>query len=291
MRPPIIRFRSARKRPALRGHHARLLEVDGVQRHVLGTDLPAPRGVPMCGVPRPGGAVTGRAAYASRRGSVAQGLDVPSATWPPLSRTTMRRSRAASFRATGVSGPAPTMQTSASSVVLSSVRRPLPYARASAAVRLDSRRRSARRANMPVAESLSSCHAAHPSIARAASSGHRSVVSQVGARGSPWWCERSGHGAFVMEYLGARRDIRLLVQDEAACAGDRNRAGAVDTPYFSVPDDDDELLEAPSPHAFALETPPVSDVVRHQRLLRGIRTSSAEHASFSTIEATRCGRS
>ena len=70
------------------------------------------------------------------------------------------------------------------------------------------------------------------------------VVSQHGARGIPLVVVNGDSGApEVLEHLRRRSDIRLTVRDEASLPR-ALRAGRamVDTPYFAVLDDDDQLL-------------------------------------------------
>ena len=70
------------------------------------------------------------------------------------------------------------------------------------------------------------------------------VVSQQGVRGIPLVVVNGDSGApEVLEHLRRRSDIRLTTREEASLPG-ALRAGRamVDTPYFAVLDDDDQLL-------------------------------------------------
>jgi glycosyltransferase involved in cell wall biosynthesis len=114
------------------------------------------------------------------------------------------------------------------------------------------------------------------------------VVSQQGPRGIPLVIVNGPAGApEVLEHLRRRADIRLVTLNEASLP-DALRAGRtlVDTPYFAVLDDDDELLPgALRARLEGLEAAPGTDLVVTNGFLAGFGRRELNIADFRRIEA------
>jgi glycosyltransferase involved in cell wall biosynthesis len=115
-----------------------------------------------------------------------------------------------------------------------------------------------------------------------------SAVAQQGARGIPLVVVNGGVGApDVLDLLRRRTDIRLVMLEEANLPN-ALRAGRalVDTPFFAVLDDDDELLPgALRTRLEALETAAGADVVVTSGFLEGFGRRDVNIADFGRIEA------
>jgi Glycosyl transferase family 2 len=118
------------------------------------------------------------------------------------------------------------------------------------------------------------------------------VHSQKGARGVPLVVVNGDAGApDLLEHLHRRPDIRLTVLEEAhlprALRAGRAR---VDTPYFAVLDDDDELLpDALRARLDALEHGPHADVVVTSGFLEGHDRRELNIVDFRDVEADPLG--
>jgi len=114
------------------------------------------------------------------------------------------------------------------------------------------------------------------------------VVSQKGARGVPVVVVNGRVGApDLLAHLYRRSDIRLVVLEEAnlprALQVGRQR---VQTPYFAVLDDDDELLpEALEIRVAALESGPHADVLVTNGFLAGRGRTELNIADFAEVDA------
>jgi glycosyltransferase involved in cell wall biosynthesis len=115
-----------------------------------------------------------------------------------------------------------------------------------------------------------------------------SVTSQTGARGIPLVVLNGARGApEVVEHLRGRTDIRLVEQAEASLprALETGRA-SVDTPYFGVLDDDDELLPAAlQTRLAALAAGRDADVLVTNGLLEGFGRRELNIVDFEPIRA------
>lgn len=115
-----------------------------------------------------------------------------------------------------------------------------------------------------------------------------SVVSQEGARGLPLVVVNGAAGApEILEHLRRRADIRLVTLQEASLpAALRAGRARVDTSYFAVLDDDDELLPgALRTRLEALEGAAGADLVVTNGFLAGFGRRELNIADFRRIEA------
>ena len=114
------------------------------------------------------------------------------------------------------------------------------------------------------------------------------VVAQKGVRGVPLVVVNGRVGApDLLTHLHRRPDIRLVILEEAnlprALQAGRQR---VQTPYFAVLDDDDELLpNALEIRLAALEAGPPADVVVTNGVLAGRGRAELNIADFREVEA------
>ena len=114
------------------------------------------------------------------------------------------------------------------------------------------------------------------------------VVSQDGVRGIPLVVVNGNAGApEALARLRRRADIRLVVRDEADLPRALQAGRAlVDTPYFAVLDDDDELLPgALRTRLDALEQAPGTDVVVTNGFLEDAGTRALNIEDFRRIRA------
>jgi glycosyltransferase involved in cell wall biosynthesis len=115
-----------------------------------------------------------------------------------------------------------------------------------------------------------------------------SAVAQQGARGIPLVVVNGGAAApEVLAHLRGRTDIRLTMLDEANLpAALRAGRALVDTPFFSVLDDDDDLLPgALRTRLDALEAAADADVVVTSGYLEGFGRREVNIADFARTEA------
>jgi len=115
-----------------------------------------------------------------------------------------------------------------------------------------------------------------------------SVIHQTGARGVPIVVVNGPLGApEVLTHLRRRTDIRLAVLEEASLpVALRTGRAMVDTPFFSVLDDDDELLPgALRTRLDAFVTEPVPDVVVTGGYLESAGRRRVEIEDFRRVEA------
>jgi hypothetical protein len=130
--------------------------------------------------------------------------------------------------------------------------------------------------------------AAHPERARGLARAIGSVLSQVNARGVPLVVVNGmAASSEVLRLLRRRTDIRLAVLDDASLphALEAGRA-MVDTPYFGVLDDDDELLPyGLSTRLDAFAADPDADVIVTNGYLEGVGRRSMNIADFAAIQA------
>jgi len=114
-----------------------------------------------------------------------------------------------------------------------------------------------------------------------------SVTSQQGACGLPIVViNGSSASADLRDSLAGRRDLRVITLAEPGLPG-ALRAGraAVETPYFSVLDDDDELLPgALKARMGAFDDDPQADVVVTNGYLEGLERRRLNVESFREIE-------
>ncbi len=128
------------------------------------------------------------------------------------------------------------------------------------------------------------CRERASSLIRAIDSG----VAQPGARGIPLVIVNGGAAApEVLAHLRRRTDIRLTMLDEANLpAALRAGRAMVDTPFFAVLDDDDELLPgALRTRLDALERAPDTDVVVTSGFLAGYGRREVNITDFAPVEA------
>ncbi len=114
------------------------------------------------------------------------------------------------------------------------------------------------------------------------------VVSQGGARGIPLVVVNGGGAApEVLEHLRRRADIRLTRLEEASLpAALRAGRAMVDTPYFAVLDDDDELMPAALQIRLeVLAEAPGADVAVTNGFLEGFGRRELNIADFGRIQA------
>lgn len=127
------------------------------------------------------------------------------------------------------------------------------------------------------------CRARATSLVRAIDT----VLSQQNARGIPLVVVNGDSGApEMLEHLRRRADIRLTVLEEAGLPR-ALRAGRalVDTPYFAVLDDDDELLPgALQTRLVALHAAPGADVVVTNGYLEGFGRRALNIGDFGRIQ-------
>lgn len=115
-----------------------------------------------------------------------------------------------------------------------------------------------------------------------------SVVSQQGARGIPLVVVNGSAAApEVLEHLRRRTDIRLSTREEASLPRALHAGRArVDTPYFAVLDDDDELLPgALRARLEALDEASGADVVVTSGYLEGFGRRQLNIGDFRRIQA------
>jgi hypothetical protein len=112
-----------------------------------------------------------------------------------------------------------------------------------------------------------------------------SVVSQCGVRALPLVVVNGAAGASeVLGHLRGRRDIRLVTLDEASLPRALHAGRAmVDSPYFAVLDDDDELL--PNALQTRLEALHDADLVVSSGFLEGFGRRELNIVDFRAIEA------
>jgi hypothetical protein len=127
------------------------------------------------------------------------------------------------------------------------------------------------------------CPARAASLVRAIDS----VVSQQGARGIPLLVVNGGAAApEVLQHLRQRTDVRLIIREEASLPGALHAGRArVDTPYFAVLDDDDELLpDALRIRLEALDEASGADVVVTNGYLEGWGRRQLNIGDFRRIQ-------
>jgi glycosyltransferase involved in cell wall biosynthesis len=113
------------------------------------------------------------------------------------------------------------------------------------------------------------------------------VVAQQGVRGIPLVVVNGNSRApEVLEHLRRRGDIRLFMRDEASLPA-ALRAGRllVDTPYFAVLDDDDELLPGALQARLEVLGASGADLVVTNGYLAGFGRRELNIADFGRVEA------
>ncbi|HEU4371532.1 MAG TPA: glycosyltransferase family A protein [Methylomirabilota bacterium] len=139
-------------------------------------------------------------------------------------------------------------------------------------------------ADVSVIVPTQACRARASSLVRAIDS----VVSQQNARGIPLVVVNGDRGApEMLEHLRRRADIRLAVLEEAGLPRALHAGRTlVDTPYFAVLDDDDELLpEALQTRLAALDAAPGTDVAVTNGYLVGFGRHALNIGDFGRIRA------